>query len=102
MAAMISSAEKSPGIEALETLGVNNRLDLLNKSLYLGNVRLHILLSPVQKIIIIPGMTHILEPGQQGAVLIGKDSCTDIVLTNHTDSSLMGLGCMSCAHPKSR
>ena len=54
MAAMISSAEKSPGIEALETLGVNNRLDLLNKSLHLGNVRLHILLSPVQKIIIIP------------------------------------------------
>ncbi len=82
------------------TLSADDRLDLLNISIHFGDVGLHILLRPVQKIIIIPGVTHVLESGQQGAVFVGEDTGADIVLSNHTDSSLVGLGRMTCAYQK--
>ena len=72
--------------------GANNIFDFLNECLRLRNIGLNIFLRPVQKVIIIPGMAHILQPGQKTAIFIGKDSGTDIVLSNQTNSPVVGLG----------
>ena len=73
-------------------LCVDNRFDLLDEGLNLGDIRLDIFLCPVQEVILVSGVAHILKPGQQGSVFIGEDAGADIVLPDHTDSPFVGLG----------
>ena len=78
-------------------LFVDEGLDFLDISFGLGGIRFNIFLRPIQKIVIIPGVTHILQACKQGAVFSGKNTASDIMLSDHANGTFVGLGCVTRA-----